>query len=263
MEPSPPTEPATPPATVGPCPDQSSVINQNAHTDFRHLRLSRMLQDLGAFAGPKEDRPPAPEQPDNLTPRLRRKWRKKHEAKLRSNLSIGDMIDHTKHAGFGFLAALLALLAAAVPIGGPMGLAIALLGVQMIIGRDFPWIPGRLRQYRIAMSTLDWITHRLVKWTLGAERYIRPRLPIMTRGPFWGACGVGLIFMGLGLAQPIPGTNYFFIIPSLLYAIGMLEDDGALILTAHAITFGFALAIWLSWDKLWQQIHDHWPWLAA
>ena len=66
------------------------------------------------------------------------------------------------------------------------------------------------------------------------------------------SCGVAIMLQGLGLALPlpIPGTNWIFIIPVILYAIGLLEDDGLLTMICHALTaVQLALAVW-AWDAV-------------
>lgn len=181
-------------------------------------------------------------------PRRRRRFRRR--AKIRSNITIGEILDRTREAGFGFIAALLALIA--VPFVGlstPFGLAIAFLAVQMIVGLHRPWLPERLRRHRVSMTTLEWLGRRLAHWTAGLERIIRPRFPFMTTGLFWTACGVGILVQGLGLSLPlpIPGSNWIFIIPIILYGIGLLEADGLLIMVCHTITVvQLALGVWLS-----------------
>lgn len=181
-------------------------------------------------------------------------------------LTLGDIIDRTTHAGFGFLLGLLALVA--VPFVGlslPFGLAIAFGGVQMMIGRDRPWLPARLRRHAVTAKTLEWMGTRLTRWTGGMERWISPRLVILTRGPFWGLIGAGMIFQGIGLALPlpIPASNWIFIIGVLIYAIGMLEDDGALILVGHAVTATEAVLCVVFWKLIQTQVAALIAWISS
>jgi hypothetical protein len=50
--------------------------------------------------------------------------------------------------------------------------------------------------------------------------------------------GLSITFLALGLALPlpIPGSNMIFIVPILIYAIGLLERDGMWIVIAHVCT---------------------------
>ena len=42
--------------------------------------------------------------------------------------------------------------------------------------------------------------------------------------------------VGLGLPIPIPYSNLIFAVPLLVYAIGLLESDGLLLMVGHAIS---------------------------
>ncbi|MBP7934431.1 MAG: exopolysaccharide biosynthesis protein [Phycisphaerae bacterium] len=222
------------------------------------LRLSSILTSLCQQAHPLADPPGAPQLNADPPPPA-------GQPKTRSNLTLGDIIDRTAHAGFGFLTAFLALVA--IPFTGlslPFGLAIAFLGIQMVAGKDRPWLPRRLRRRVVAMSTIDWIGRKVTRWTHGLERLIRPRLVWFARGPFWTLVGIGLILQGIGLAFPIPipASNWAFIVPILIYGIGLLEDDGALILAGHIITAGMIALGAVFWELVHQRIAEGLTWVA-
>lgn len=154
-------------------------------------------------------------------------------------------MDETAHAGFGFLAAFLALVA--IPFMGlslPFGMAVAFLGLQMIAGKNRPWLPRRIRRYVVTIATIDWIGGQLTRWTTGLERFIKPRWTFMAHDPLWRFIGVGLVLQGIGLALPIPipASNWAFVLPILIYAIGLLEDDGVLVSIGHILTIVMVVA---------------------
>jgi hypothetical protein len=179
----------------------------------RRLRLDEMLRALGAHDG---DPPPPLPRPDELT--------------------VGALVDQAAEGGFGFLIGVLTLIA--IPFFGlstPFGLAIALLGAQLMIGRRQPWLPQRARRRALSITMLDrvlGILNRRMHWLakLSRRRWehaIQPRL-----------IGLGIVLLALGLALPlpIPGSNLVFLIPLFLYALGVLERDGAWIIVAHVCT---------------------------
>lgn len=170
--------------------------------------------------------------------------------RIPSNITVGEILDRTRHAGFGFLIALLAVLSMPFPgISVPFGLAIAFGALQMICGFHRPWLPQRIRRYAISIGTLAWIEKHLYRWTRGLEKLVRPRFEPLTRGPFWILCGVGILTMAVGLALPIPipFSNLFFIIPLLIFAIGLMENDGLVVMLGFAVTaIDILLAIWFS-----------------
>jgi hypothetical protein len=148
-------------------------------------------------------------------------------------LTLGDILDRTAHAGFGFLLAFLALVG--IPFVGlstPFGLAVAFLGAQMLAGRARPWLPGFLRRRKVPAGAVRWLSGKLSRFAARLERLVKPRYPWLARGR---PLGLGLFIQGIGLALPlpIPGSNWIFIGPILVYAVGLLEDDGVWALAAH------------------------------
>jgi hypothetical protein len=173
------------------------------------LRLDGMLRELGAHDGTGE----APDRPDSIT--------------------VGELVDKAAQAGFGFLVAVLSLIA--IPFVGlstPFGLAIGLIGIQLAVGRAKPWLPARFRRRALHMSMLDRIL-RLARRRLGwLARSTRPRWQALVTPKLVGAAIVLLAAL-LALPLPIPGSNLVFIVPLLIYAVGLLEADGVWILVAH------------------------------
>ncbi|MBV8763001.1 MAG: exopolysaccharide biosynthesis protein [Deltaproteobacteria bacterium] len=175
----------------------------------RRLRLDELLRELGAHDG--EHTPP---------PRA-------------AAITVGELVDRSAEAGFGFLVGVLTLIA--IPFFGlstPFGLAIALVGGQLAIGMARPWLPQRARRRELSMTMLDRVlgilqrrTQFLAKSTRRRwERLLMPRL-----------VGLGIVLLGLGLALPlpIPGSNLIFLIPLFVYAVGLLERDGIWVLLGH------------------------------
>ncbi len=232
-------------------------------TGPRRLRLSTILTQLGA-----EGRPDPAELPSDTTPISQgsEPGSRRRRPKVRSNLTLGEIVDRTAHAGFGFLIAFLALVAIP-PIGLSLicGPAIAFAGVQMIAGRERPWLPQRLRRHVVTIQTLDWLSLKVARWTRGLERLIKPRLTVLGRGPFWTLVGVGILVEALGLALPlpVPGANWFFIFPILFYSIGLLEDDGALMLIGHIFAAAHIVLAIVFWNVIYDAVADVARWIAG
>ena len=81
---------------------------------------------------------------------------------------------------------------------------------------------------------------------VGTAALVRERLGPLTGGPALGLVGLGLVVLGVGLALPlpIPGSNLVFIIPVLMYAIGLLERDGLMMLVGHVMALAGASISW-------------------
>ena len=153
----------------------------------------------------------------------------------RGDTTVGDLIDGAAEGGFGFMIAVLTLIA--IPFVGlstPFGLVIALIGAQMALGRSRLWLPRRARRRPLARAMLDRVRamqSRRTRWLANATRrryemLVQPRL-----------VGLGVVFLALGLALPlpIPGSNLVFLIPLFVYAIGVLERDGLWIALGHGL----------------------------
>lgn len=172
-------------------------------------------------------------------------------ATARRDISIGEILDRTRHAGFGFIAALLAL--ASVPLVGltvPFGLAVAAIGGQMMAGMSRPWLPQFICRRRITLATLESLSHRTARWTAKLSHAVRPRLTWLTAGPFRILCGLGLLIQGLSLTLPVPGADWLFVIPIVLYGVALLECDGLLILVCHVITLVQIVLGTLLWELI-------------
>src|SRR5205085_7120636 len=142
----------------------------------------------------------------------------------------------------------------------PFGLAIALIGGQMMLGRQQPWLPKRARRRVLEMKMLDRVTAILAKRTrwIAASTRRRWELAIMPR-----LIGVGIVLLALGLALPlpIPGSNLVFLIPLFVYSVGVLERDGLWIVIGHVCTlvdivllFVFGRTVVAVLERLWHWI---------
>jgi hypothetical protein len=202
----------------------------------RRLRLDELLRALGA-----RDGEPA-------------------EADRAEALTVGALVDGAEEGGFGFLIGVLSLIA--IPFVGlstPFGLAIALLGAQLMFGRHQPWLPARARRRALAMTMLDRVLGLLTRRTRWLARLTRRRWELAIQ-PRWVGLGIVLLALGLALPLPIPGSNLVFLIPLFVYAVGLLERDGAWIAVGHlwtlvnlALLVVFGAAVIAMFERLW-----HW-----
>lgn len=178
-----------------------------------------------------------------------------------TKITVGEVVDKAAEAGFAFVIAVLALLAIPFfPLGTPFGLAMAVLGVQMMVGKQHPWLPRRARRRELNLSMLDRIATMLSRRTRWLLKLTRRRHEAIVAPKVIGAC-ITILALGLALPLPIPGANLVFLIPILIYAIGLLERDGRWIMVGHAclvIDLGlvvvFAATIVAVVEKLWAWI---------
>jgi hypothetical protein len=175
-------------------------------------------------------------------------------------ITVGALVDKAAEGGFGFLIGVLALIA--IPFFGlstPFGLAIALIGAQLMVGRRQPWLPARARRRELAMTMLDRVLGLLSRRTRWLARLSHRRWEAAIQPRLVGV-GVVLLSLGLALPLPIPGSNLLFLIPLFIYAIGVLERDGVWIMLGHAcaaidlaLLVVFGATVVAMFERLW-----HW-----
>jgi hypothetical protein len=207
------------------------------------LRLAALLQELGAReGGAQSGEPPAPERDATLT--------------------VGALVDKAAESGFGFLIGVLTLIA--IPFVGlstPFGLAIALLGGQLMIGRREPWLPERARRRALAMSMLDRVLSLLARRTRWLARMTRRRWELAIQPRLIGLAIV-VLALALALPLPIPGSNLVFLVPLFIYSLGILERDGAWIIVGHAATLIDAALLILFGETVVRALERIWHWIA-
>jgi hypothetical protein len=164
-------------------------------------------------------------------------------------LRLGDLLKDFGPAAFGMLL-FLGVLPAFIPvpgvggaIGGPM---VILVGVQLLLGMRKLWLPQFLARRGPHRSAMMRFRQRMAPWLRRLEKLVRPRMAAFLDNRIaLSFTGLLLILLGLLLALPIPFTNYVFGILLLLFALALLERDGALLLVAWVaggiaiVVFGF------------------------
>jgi hypothetical protein len=184
------------------------------------------------------------------------------DASLRARkISVGELVDKAAVAGFGFVVGILSLVA--IPFFGlstPFGLAIAILGLQMIGGKEHPWLPRWARRRELSISMLDRVATMLSKRTRWLVKMTQRRHETMVAPKLVGA-GITLLALGLALPLPIPGSNLVFLVPIFIYAVGLLERDGVWIALGHiclivdiALVFVFGATVLAVLEQLWAWI---------
>lgn len=149
-------------------------------------------------------------------------------------IRLDDVLGGLEERAFGMLL-FLSIPTAFIPgiagvISGPL---VVLVGVQLLFGRNEPWLPdfiGRRGPHRHAMATFR---DRLGPWLGRLERVVKPRAHVLLDHPVASAfTGLNLLVLGLLLSLPIPFTNVLFALLLLVFALALLERDGRLLAVA-------------------------------
>lgn len=154
------------------------------------------------------------------------------------HLALRDLVGGLGRSTFGVLL-FIATIPAFIPIPGVAGALsgplVVLIGIHLLVLLRKPWLPGFVARRGPQRSTLirfDRVGDRWLRWL---EKLVRPRLiPIIDHPLATIFTGLQLVLLGALLALPIPFTNFMFGGLLLIYALALLERDGALMLIAWA-----------------------------
>ncbi len=156
-------------------------------------------------------------------------------AGMRGALTIGRLVDALAGRGFGILLVLISLPSAlpipAVGYSIPFGLVIALLGLQLLWGRIFPWLPKKLGEREVPHLIVELLAGRGIRLLRKIERLLRPRIKPLSSAPLSRRL-IGLIVLLMGglMMIPIPGTNTIPGLSVFLVGLGLAGNDGLFVL---------------------------------
>ncbi len=150
-------------------------------------------------------------------------------------VKVGALLDTMSGRGFGFLLVAVSLTTALLFPGGgftaPFTLLIILLALQIMIGRNSPFLSRRVRRKNISPRMIAVIQKRGIPFLRRVEKFSKPRLEILgERRPFRFLVGGVVLVVALVMLMPIPGTNAILAFPIFLIGIGLANNDGLFIL---------------------------------
>jgi hypothetical protein len=138
----------------------------------------------------------------------------------------------------------------------PFGLAIILITISIIFNRPV-LLPKRVLDYKISKDNLETILNGILRILTPLEKFITPRILILTRGTTMIIINGSLMVFSailLMLPLPIPLTDSLPAYGILFLALGDLERDGFLILVGYFIVIitaiYFGLIVILGYDAI-------------
>ena len=150
------------------------------------------------------------------------------------DLRFADLLAGLGRRAFGMML-FVASLPAFIPVPGVAGAIsgplCALVGLQLLVGLRKPWLPGFIARRGPKRASLVKFDNMLSPWLARLERLVRPRMTqVLDHRLAAMFTGLLLSVLGLLLALPIPFTNYLFGALMVVFALALLERDGALML---------------------------------
>jgi len=133
------------------------------------------------------------------------------------------------------------------------GAAIVLLAVAITLNR-LPWLPQRLLDRQLDAAKLVPALRKGVQLVSKLDRWVRPRVSLLTAGHMERINGLTLIFAGLLLMAPfglVPFSNTIPAVAILLLTAGMLQRDGLFVLLGYLTTLltvvYFSVLLYAAW----------------
>ena len=161
------------------------------------------------------------------------------DATASESVSLDDLLDSFRQRAFGALL-LVVLLPTFIPvpvgIGAITGPILALIGLQMLLLQQHPWLPRWMGRRSMKRATIKRFGERFRSLLGWLERVCKPRLTaLIERRAAHAFTGLQIVLLGLMLALPIPFTNYPIGFLLLLYCIALIERDGVLMAIAWTL----------------------------
>ncbi|MBS3886315.1 MAG: exopolysaccharide biosynthesis protein [Dethiobacter sp.] len=159
-----------------------------------------------------------------------------------SSISLGELMNRIAERGYGLLFVILALptLFPLLPPGSAatIGFVYILIGGQMLFGRKTPWLPQRVRKYRLSEQTANKLRERSVGFFKTLERFSSPRWLFMEKLLVLRLVALTVVFLGFILLTPLPFMNTLPAFAVLLLGTGLLNRDGVFLLLGLLMSFG-------------------------
>ncbi len=157
-------------------------------------------------------------------------------------MALRTIVEHLHFRGLPALVVLLCapfLFPVAIPgLSIPFGVAIALCGLRLALGRNF-WLPDFVLRREIPYDLLKKLVAATAGFYRKVEKLVRPRMHFLQRWPgMINLMGfmimIGGILLSLPIPPPFPLTNTIPGFAIIFMALGIMERDGVCTLVGYA-----------------------------
>ncbi|MBS3947536.1 MAG: exopolysaccharide biosynthesis protein [Dethiobacter sp.] len=175
------------------------------------------------------------------------------------HISVGELMSRVAERGFGLLLVVLALptLFPILPPGSAatVGFLYILIGFQMLVGRPYPWLPQRVKNYKLSEKTALKLRERGVAFFKKLERFSRSRWFFVEGKIMLRVVAITIIIMGFILFTPLPFMNTLPAFAVMLLGTGLLNRDGIFLLAGLLLSFGLLGFIYFGLGALLSSLH--------
>lgn len=164
-------------------------------------------------------------------------------------VTVGELAGALSERAFGLLLILLGLVNfVPMPPGlsSVVGFPLLLLALQMLAGRHVPWLPRFIMRRELRRADLVRMVKTAQPMLLRIEKLCRPRYVQVFRIASTRVLGGFLALLALCIMIPLPFTNFFPSLATVIVAVAMIELDGLLLGLGVAVglgAIGFSAAV--------------------
>lgn len=156
-----------------------------------------------------------------------------------NRVSVGDFVTKLSDRSYGLAIFIFGLITGIVPgVSVIFSVPIVIIAIQMILNQKQIWIPKFLSEKTFSESVLRKALGKTIPVLRFIERFIRPRMNILTSDVAEKFIALILIMLAFIVFLPLPGFNFFPAMCMCVLAIGILEKDGLLIFLGSFISLG-------------------------
>lgn len=156
------------------------------------------------------------------------------------SIPLSELMDNLGSKGFGLLLVFLSLPSALpIPAPGystPFGIAIALIALQIMLGRSSLKFPKGLEKIEFKAGITRKILKAAIHFLDKTETLIKPRWPQMQSKQMQIIIALNLLILASLMILPIPMTNTLPAMVIFLIAISLSENDGLLTLLTMGLS---------------------------
>ena len=156
------------------------------------------------------------------------------------NISISQMI---KHFGADSFLVLIFLLISPnlIPFFSQFGIAeftsgmVCLLALQMMAGKEMPWLPSKIADKEVSCSKISVVGNRIFPLLYKLDLLTQPRLSALSNDKLYRFYGFMIFVLAFLILLPLPFFNYAPAVVITLSIVGLLSRDGLFLLMAVSL----------------------------
>lgn len=164
-------------------------------------------------------------------------------------VSVESLLNAVGRRAYGPILLLLGVIAtspiAAVPgLNWVFALLTLVIAMQILIGKDFPWVPQRILAFEFKRETMVNGLTKMEPYAVRVDKFLKPRLTFLSDPPFVQMVALICIVAAL-VTFPLGLVPFGPLLPSLailFFGLGLTARDGVMLVLSG---LGLAGAVWL------------------